>query len=261
MYNFQPNLTEQNQSGFELTKNVVLRLNQFDISQSAKLVLIYLTTCYNPDKPIVYPKQETIAETLGISIISVKRAIKEILATGLILKSKSKNQNVYGLQKSIKKIPEKYQKDTSKSINLIPSLYRTNKGTNKQQSVEFFSTKKNTDKTESTDNDFLILKDYALKKGAKNPDAYATALLKNGADEILKEIRSAAARKKELDELSAENKQNMKNWQNNAKSPIDFDENEAFSFFSKMRPEIRARSFFAKKLAEKWGFDLNAPQK
>lgn len=204
MYNFKSDLTCVNPTGFELTKNVVRQLHKYDISLSAKLVLIYLSTCYNSEKSVVYPQQKTIAQALGISVISVKRAVKELLSEGIILKSKSRNQNVYVVQKQVKS----YQKDTSKGIKKTPekyqndtSLYRTNK--------EKIKTKKS---------DFSLLNSYE-----KNTQKV---------------------------------KEDLKNWRENAQSPLDFDKNRSYDFVSQMNPMIRKRSYFAQELIKKWGFNF-----
>lgn len=46
---------------------------------------MYLTTCYNPEKAEVFPKQSTIAAKTGISERSVTRAVQELFKAGLIL--------------------------------------------------------------------------------------------------------------------------------------------------------------------------------
>ena len=65
-------------SQFELSKITLKNLNKFDLSPTAKLVLLALVDCYNPQKAEIYPKQKTIADQLGVNISSVKRAIKEL---------------------------------------------------------------------------------------------------------------------------------------------------------------------------------------
>ena len=72
-------------SQYELTTEIVKNLSQFDITPTAKLVLLYLTTCYNPKNADVFPKQKTIAAKLGISERSVTRAVQELFKAGLIL--------------------------------------------------------------------------------------------------------------------------------------------------------------------------------
>lgn len=120
-------------SQYELSKTVLNNLQQFDVSPAAKLVLLYLIDCYNPKRDIVYPKQKTIANKLGISESSVKRAIKEIAKVGAIV-YETKCINHYKLTSKIfslsKLTPNKVQKETLPCVNLNPHEH-TNK-TNKK---------------------------------------------------------------------------------------------------------------------------------
>ena len=69
---------------FEITTNTITKLNTFNLTPTAKLVLLYLTTCYNPKHKEVFPKQKTIADKLGVSERSVTRAIQELFKEGLV---------------------------------------------------------------------------------------------------------------------------------------------------------------------------------
>lgn len=73
-------------SQFILTQNTIKFLNVLDLSPTAKLVLIYLTICYNPKNKEVYPKQKTIAQKIGISERSVVRAINELIKLNICTK-------------------------------------------------------------------------------------------------------------------------------------------------------------------------------
>lgn len=110
--------THKHLSGFDLTTNLIRGgLSEMNISPNTKLVLLYLATCFNQKKGVVFPKLKTIAQNIGISEISCKRAIKELLKEGCILKSKRfKNSNEYILTN---KILETKQNDTSKGIKMI----------------------------------------------------------------------------------------------------------------------------------------------
>lgn len=73
-------------SQFNLTQKTINYLNSLDLTLSAKLVLIYLTTCYNPKNMFIFPKQETISNKIGISQCSVVRAINELIKKGYCTK-------------------------------------------------------------------------------------------------------------------------------------------------------------------------------
>lgn len=121
----QQTVIKKHLSGYDLTNNLIRGgLSNLNLSANTKLVLLYLGTCYNEKKGVVFPKIKTIAEAIGIAEISVKRAIKELLKENCILKAKRfKNSNEYILTNKIletKQIDTKEaQKDTSKGINLI----------------------------------------------------------------------------------------------------------------------------------------------
>ena len=53
-------------TSFDLTKNLLNKLQQFEITPTAKLVLLYLASCYNPAKADMFPKQKTIADKIGV---------------------------------------------------------------------------------------------------------------------------------------------------------------------------------------------------
>lgn len=201
-------------SQFQLTTEIVKNLSQFDITPTAKLVLLYLTTCYNPKKAEIFPKQKTIAAKIGVSERSVVRAVQELFKAGLIL-IECKTTNRYKIVAkwgSYKPENEKVftqdnlsdnsgQNDTSQADNLSPAIYEQK---NEQ--------KKEPKKVE----DFKILKDYAESKGAKNVTAYINALKRNGtAQKIIndfKEKRSADRYYKRLGEETYKRNAEMKKW-------------------------------------------------
>lgn len=87
----------QHLSGYELTTQLIRGgLANLELNTNAKLVLLYLATCYNEQKGIVYPRQSTMAAALQISERGIVRALKELISKGLIMKTKrGKNKNVY----------------------------------------------------------------------------------------------------------------------------------------------------------------------
>ena len=83
-------------SQFTLTNTTINYLSALDLMPSTKLVVIYLTTCYNVKNKFVYPKQKTIVKKLGISEKTVIRAIRELVDKGYCTKTrKAYDQNYY----------------------------------------------------------------------------------------------------------------------------------------------------------------------
>lgn len=72
-------------SQFTLTQNLLNNLSQFKLTPTAKLVLLELSSFYNPKKADMFPKQKTLAKKIGISERSVVRAVQELLNEGLIM--------------------------------------------------------------------------------------------------------------------------------------------------------------------------------
>lgn len=68
---------------------------KFSLGTTALLVIIGLASHYNADKNIVFPSQAYLAGKLNISERSVIRAIKELLSSNLIMKSKNGAANIY----------------------------------------------------------------------------------------------------------------------------------------------------------------------
>lgn len=179
-------------SQFQLTTNTITKLNTFKLTPTAKLVLLYLTTCYNPKHREVFPKQKTIAEKIGISEASVIRAISELHKEGLII-SERKYTNRYILTSRIVSEPsqkmtsETSQKESKETCNLQSPCIEQIKETKKEP-------------TEMED--FKILRDYAIKHSAKNVNAYINVLKKRGSDKRIIEEYKKARRIKQRAESS-----------------------------------------------------------
>lgn len=111
---------------FELSKLVLKNLSQFDLSPTAKLVLIALIGYYNPKTNEIFPKQITIAEQLGISLSSVKRSVKELSAHQLVI-YELKNTNRYKFTSTlfnlIKLTPEIAQNESSSCVKMTPPCH------------------------------------------------------------------------------------------------------------------------------------------
>ena len=180
-------------SQFDLTQNLINNLQQFDLSPSAKLVLIYLSTCYNPKHADIFPKQSTIAEKLGLSEASVIRAISEAHKQGLIISERkytnrykitSKFLNLCGLFKQTNKMQdENLQIETKETCKLQPSLIEPKREQkNEPLKVE----------------DYKILKAYAIRYGAKNVQKYINKLISSGSAKEIIEDEKKIKRKAEF---------------------------------------------------------------
>ena len=85
---------------FELSKEVLInQLKKYNLSPTGKLVLLYLTACFNPNNGnVVFPKLQTIADSLGIGLTATKSAIADLINEGLVIKTKqckAGNNNKY----------------------------------------------------------------------------------------------------------------------------------------------------------------------
>lgn len=173
-------LKKEDFTQFELTKTILNNLSQYDITPTAKLVLLYLTDCYNPKHADVFPKQKTIALKLGISERSVMRAVQELFKAGLIL-IEYKHTNRYilmpnsasQLSHSDKLSNNKCQNVTFTPDNLSPSYIEQKNKTKKEQ--------KDIKGGNVYSGDDEILKQYAIKHGAKNVQAYVNKLKSTGS--------------------------------------------------------------------------------
>lgn len=192
-------------SGFELSKKVLNNLSQFNLKPIAKLVLLYLCDCYNPKHGEMFPKQSTIAQKLGVSEVSVIRAIQELHKEGLLV-SERKYINRYRFTSKIveeqseneyKEMRVKTYQNENQSIKMIAHKHEQKREQNNLTKVE----------------DFKILKEYAESKGAKNVKAYIEALKCNrSAEQIIKAFKEKEAAnkyfKRQIKETEERNAQN-----------------------------------------------------
>ena len=114
------NTKKQAITQFELSKLTLRSLNKFKLSPTGKLVLMAIVDFY----PNIYPAQQTLADTLGIGLSSVKRALKELRGQMLLIakpdtKHSSLNykftSNFFGV---IKLTPVSVQNGTSDSVKM-----------------------------------------------------------------------------------------------------------------------------------------------
>lgn len=179
-------------SQFKLTDRLLKNLNKYELSPTGKLVLLYLSSCYNPKKADVFPKQKTIANKLGISERSVIRAIQELVKGGLIF-VESKYTNHYVFSSKIVQKPSQNEKNFEPE-NLSDDLSQNDTSKRDNLSHHEHEPKKEQEKQPLSMEDYKILKKYADKRGAKNIQAYINALIKSGsAESIIKEYKQIQA--------------------------------------------------------------------
>lgn len=135
-------------SQFELTSNLLRNLNKFELTPVTKLVLLELTTHLNEDKngSVVFPSVEYIANVLGIGLTAAKKAIKDLINEGLIIKSKRSkiqgNYNKYLITPKVRNLTcERSENECFKKSDYELLLITNNKEQNKKQN--FYSFQKN----------------------------------------------------------------------------------------------------------------------
>lgn len=179
-------------SQFRFTDRLLKNLNKYELSPTGKLVLLYLSSCYNPKKADVFPKQKTIASKLGISERSVVRAIQELVKEGLIF-VESKYTNHYVFSSKIVQKPSQNKKFFEPE-NLSDDLSQNDTSKRDNLSHHEHEPKKEQEKQPLSMEDYKILKQYAIKRGAKNIQAYINALIKSGsAESIIKDYKQIQA--------------------------------------------------------------------
>lgn len=275
-------------SAFDLTTNLIRGgLSSLDLSPNTKLVLLYLSTCYNERKGVVFPKIKTIAEAVGISEISCKRAIKELLKENCILKSKRfKNSNEYVITKKIleaKQIDTKpEQKDTSKSIKLILPIEHELK----QEEIKEQQTKEEIKKSEAKkvvevafSNSSKPCKPLDLQAipeiirnnpNIKNPVAYWRSLDDSAKQDYTRKEQEAEelkarqeAEEKEREQRSYENLKRLQEWKNSKPSYLSYTKEQAVQYILETAnrgafgKNYVFKSRFIKQLAEFHKLDLN----
>ena len=176
-------------SQFTLTQNLLNNLQQFEITPTAKLVLLYLSSCYNPKKADMFPKQKTIAAKIGVSERSVVRAVSELIQAGLIVvECKYSNRykftsKIVSEQSQIEKIFEQENMSDDQGqnfINKVTDCQNMNIEPKREQIINL------------QDEKYLI--QYAKQKGVKKILPYINAIKRNGnAEAIIKEYKKIEA--------------------------------------------------------------------
>ena len=243
-------------TGFELTHITLKRLNEFDITISAKLVLVFLTTFYNAQKngAVVFPSIQHIADTLGIGQTAVKQAIKDLVLKGLLLKSKlnkAGNHNKYVFSLKVQNSTVKQtENDFLKQSNSVCFMNRTNNSEqNKDNNVVVFQKKQTV--TESQVPDFI-----KLNKNIKNPCAYWASLTPEiKAELIKKEMEVQALAQKKLEEKQKKEQLRIaeaqeREYYKSLSLSEKYTKEQAIALINAMPAEIRKISKIAKELTE-----------
>lgn len=164
----------QGVTSFELTKGLLNNLSQYEITPTAKLVLLYLASCYNPNKADMFPKQKTIADKIGVSERSVVRAIQELFKAGLII-IECKYTNKYKFTSKIVPEPSENLSETKRQNVIKKDDKMSHHDIEQKKEI-----KKRTNVVEEI-RDAQILAEYAEKHGATNVKAYVNSLKISGA--------------------------------------------------------------------------------
>lgn len=187
-------------NGYELT-NALIRggLGKLKLSNSASMVLLYLCSCYNAKNKTVFPKIITVALSLGITQMTVKRAIKELVNAGCILKTKKdKKQNAYIITPKVLNLSNKdniktdksVTKNEDKNVTLLNKINHEIETTTKKNKIEQLEVKKEVVLTSNLNNDLEIL-DFVVnvkKQVIKSKKGYLTWLNKTENAEIKQNI-------------------------------------------------------------------------
>lgn len=190
MQNSVKSMPIKGNSQFELTSNLLRNLNKFKLTPVTKLVLLELTTHLNEDKngSVVFPSVNYIADVLGIGLTAAKKAIKDLINEGLIIKSKrSKIQGNYN----------KYL-ITPKVRNL--TCEQPENGCFKKSESGCLLITNNSEQNKTT-KDAEILKNYAKKHATTNIQGYIARLKQTGADKtIIQQYKEAENRVNKMKE-------------------------------------------------------------
>ena len=224
-------------SQFTLTQNLLNNLSQFKLTPTAKLVLLELSSFYNPKKVDMFPKQKTLAKKLGISERSVVRAIQELLNEGLILVECKYTNHYKFTSKIVAQQPENknfYNEDMSEDFG------QNGKQLNdKMAEHEYEPTKEHIkEPQESGENvyygDDLILYEYAKNKAKYNVYSFMKAIKEKGGD---KKIISEYKKKKNVTQIALrsiqETQELIKEQAELEKTKQHFSQSEAMLNFAK----------------------------
>jgi hypothetical protein len=173
-------------SQFELSKNVLHNLKHFDLTPTGKLVLLVLVDCFNPENnAVVFPSMEFIADMAGIGLTATKQAIKDLILTGCIIKSKRGkirgNYNKYLLTLKVRNTTSEQSENELLKQSDSDRFHEEQKKRTKKEQTNIVALQKT---------DVQILQQYAKEHGASNIQGYINALkIKGVAADIICQYR------------------------------------------------------------------------
>lgn len=185
---------------FELTQNLLNNLSQFELTPSTKLVLLYLSSCYNPKKADMFPKQKTIALKLGLPERTVIRAVCELVKQGLIIVER-KYSNRYKFTSKIIGGELLQDKKFFKSDNLSSRICKNDISESDNLSPHDIEPKTEQIKEPLTLEEYKVLKDYAINHKAYNVKAYISKMVSNGSAKQIINTYNRSAKRYETGEL------------------------------------------------------------
>ena len=190
--------TTCNISSFELMTKWLDVGYTLGLSSNALQLMTVLLRFYNPLKKYVFPHQDTLATRTNTSVASVKRGLNELLKANLIVKTRTRNGNLYAFTGKLFELLESSicTKETAQNepcMNHEP-IKRTNKtSTNKQKNVVAFT------KNFQNKREIISLEDVPeiiQKKAKTNPCGYWASIPESERKRIWQE-------QKKLDEKRA----------------------------------------------------------
>ncbi len=180
-------------SQFTLTQNLLNNLSQFKLTPTAKLVLLELSSFYNPKKVDMFPKQKTLAKKIGISERSVVRAIQELLNEGLII-IECKYTNHYKFTSRI--VSQQPENKNFSNEDMSEDLGQNGEQLNdKLAQHEYEPTSEPIKEPQGSgenvyNGDDLILYEYAKNKAKYNVYSFMKAIKERGGDKkIIREYK------------------------------------------------------------------------
>ncbi len=225
----------------QLTNYLCNNLSQFNLKPTTKLVLLYLSSCFNPKHADVFPKQKTIADKMGISERSVISAIQELHKEGLIISERKYSNRYTFTSKILSQVseneiftqPEEIAEDKCKNFTSQPEnsapLY-------KEQTIE--QEKEQLDKRLGGNvysmEEFHVLRKYAIAHNARTIVGYIAFLhYNNSTKSVLKKHREQAFITKRAQANIAETQQLIVQSEQDSKTAESYENNSAWLEFGR----------------------------